>query len=237
VPGPLNAEPVDVHWYRRIVPSPRVVGQCEVRQPGNLATCLIQVGEIPPALIGRPGVPVRATRRDPVGRLGSGLPGVLPGHIPESTLAASGLGRAFGDRRGRGPRRVASARGDRPCSHRQSRGHGRRDHLEEAIDVCRRIAPSSALGAPSPLPSSEDMYLQALDEIRRRELAHELLHEVLDDRERRLFVACQLEARTRRSVGREEGISPQRVGQIVATAARKLQRAATSRSSREGGTL
>jgi DNA-directed RNA polymerase specialized sigma subunit len=81
------------------------------------------------------------------------------------------------------------------------------------------------------------MYFQALDEIRRRELADERLHEVLDDRERRLFVACQLEARTRRSVGREEGISPQRVGQIVATAARKLQRAATSRSSREGGTL
>jgi RNA polymerase sigma factor (sigma-70 family) len=99
----------------------------------------------------------------------------------------------------------------------------------KAVDVCRRTLPPGSLGQVLPLPSCEDTYFQALDEIRCRELAKELLDQILDERERRLFVACQLKARTRVAVAEEEGITPQRVGQIVAMAARKLHRAAMSR--------
>lgn len=103
-----------------------------------------------------------------------------------------------------------------------------------AIDVCRRSR-SGSLEGPVFAPSSEDIYFRTFDEIRLRELAREMLDEVLDERERRLFVACQLEARTRKSVADEERLTPQRVGQIVATAAQKLQRAAFARLSSQGG--
>lgn len=105
----------------------------------------------------------------------------------------------------------------------------------KAVDVCRRVPSPPWLGQVSADPSSEEVYFQAIEEIHCRELAKELLDEVLDERERRLFVACQLQGRTREAVSREERVTPQRVGQIVATAARKLQRAATSRSGTDGG--
>jgi RNA polymerase sigma factor (sigma-70 family) len=95
----------------------------------------------------------------------------------------------------------------------------------KAIDVCRRTRSSTrSLPGEASVPSAEETYFHAFDEMRLRDAAKAAIDDgVLDARERRIFIACHLEGRTRKSVAEEEeGITPQRVGQIVATAARKL---------------
>lgn len=101
----------------------------------------------------------------------------------------------------------------------------------KAIDLCRRShhPPASCSVADEAVLGAEELYFLALDEMRLRDAVRGVVEDVLEPRERRIFVACQLQGRTRKAVAEQEGVTPQRVGQIVAAAARKLRGAVTSR--------
>lgn len=79
---------------------------------------------------------------------------------------------------------------------------------------------------------------EELDAVRRLALWEEAIHapDVLTDLERRIFVAAQIDGKSRAAVGREldPPLTGQRVGQVVAQSLMKLQRY-VNRNELEGG--
>jgi len=104
---------------------------------------------------------------------------------------------------------------------------------KKAIDALRRAhAPT-----PEPAPSyEEEAYEQALWDAKVCKIVMEdLLYTELDERERRLFIAHVSKGVPCCRLNKQEGITAQRVGQIVAGATRKLNRALKRRLEEEEG--
>ena len=105
-----------------------------------------------------------------------------------------------------------------------------------ALDVCRRAPRTTPLAeqADGTVPSPEELYVLAEEEMRLRDLVRDLIDVVLDSRERRI-VRGHMKGLSLKEMAAVEGVTPQRVGQVLAGAFGKLHRAAISRRGEEGG--